>query len=346
MMRASALSQQRDGDGNGGDDVGGLPASASPPQRPSPPRTSGGNACAALDAAAAACRARLAPLLEAARARLPAQRPLFMPRGGATGATSALCAALLVAPLAAWWAGVGAGVAAYEGRVCAPRAAGGRCEPVHHLLKAFDDAVMRPAGPALPFVALAARVAAALFAERLFASAPHGGGGSVGSSGADGASGRGPAAVLPSLARDCLLAYAAVALVRLAVYGVHLGLLRARLLGFHLVSDHLLLAGSALACLHVELAALASDAARARASRAPGVHQGSPFSRRDAPLAAAAAVTLALFALTAGDSFFTAKHFHHPGVRRWLPLVLSCVVVPLLTLTHTPSIPSSARAPS
>jgi hypothetical protein len=122
--------------------------------------------------------------------------------------------ALLIAPLVVWWVAVLAGAWVYEGL---PKG-----QKVYHVMMWFDKGLLRPAGPLVPFVVLLLR-ALVHFAEHQWQQRRHGGT----------AAGRGKRkqqAVLQlgSLLINCLTVYAAMAVVRLAIYLTHAFLLSQR----------------------------------------------------------------------------------------------------------------------
>lgn len=77
-------------------------------------------------------------------------------------------------------------------------------------------------------------------------------------------------------------------------------------LPFHIVSDHLMLAGTILVCLHVELVCVLSDMLRTLSSPAVA-------AARQVAMSAVLLGTAALYLCTAADMYYTAKHFHTPG---------------------------------
>jgi len=119
---------------------------------------------------------------------------------------------LIAAPLVVWWACVGAGIANFVGLPAKQRR-------VHHVMLWFDDAVVRPAGPALPFAILLLRFAVNAAADLIEQQRRRLVGG-VGSAG-----GRRGMKVA-TLVYSCLGVYALVAVVRVVIYGVHLVLLK------------------------------------------------------------------------------------------------------------------------
>ncbi|KAI8464008.1 MAG: hypothetical protein J3K34DRAFT_493343, partial [Monoraphidium minutum] len=189
--------------------------------------------------------------------------------------------ALVVLPLLVWWGCVGGGVWNYEGLPPGKKR-------VTHLMVWFDDLIVRPAGPALPFAILAARAAVG-------AAADWRGGGRGGRP-----------RRLATLALSCLGVYVTVAAARAVLYYAHYSSLKAKLLTFHLVSDHLFLGAAILTCLHSEAICLLSDARRAAAA------SGGRVSGREVGLSVAMVGALVLAGLTAADMYYTAKHFHHP----------------------------------
>lgn len=77
----------------------------------------------------------------------------------------------------------------------------------------YDDSVIRPAGTAVPFLALAARISVNLAADWLSGDRPRAANGS-------GRGGRGRLS-LPTLGLSCLLLYSAMAAVRGLLYTIH-----------------------------------------------------------------------------------------------------------------------------
>lgn len=271
--RAGGGKSSDDARGSGSDDS--APAAAKPAQ----PNAAAAAAAGAGGASGASPSETLDSLLALLR-KLPPQRALTAP-------PPAALVALFFAVAVFWWACVGAGVSDYEGRPAGVKR-------VAHALIWYDDAVVRPIGSVVPFVALLARVAGALGAAAAAAARQRP---------------RQPPQTqqqqqpLPALAWSCLAVYCAIAAARGAVYGVNLLLARC-LRGFHVLSDHLFLTGSIVACLTVELAALCADVAYARAA---GDVRGA------GALVAIGAGLTTLSALTLGDGYFTARYFHHPS---------------------------------
>jgi hypothetical protein len=160
------------------------------------------------------------------------------------------------------------------------------------------------------------------------------------------------AVALGTLTLECLLLYAGVAVGRVLAYLAHAGALKKGWLQGHVVSDHLFLAASMLACLQAEAACALSDLRRASGARRRALRQSqqqqqqqqnkgrpqqkqqgngegpadasapsSPPPSPPSPLAlfaregALALVLLAaalLYALTAADMYFTARYYHVP----------------------------------
>jgi hypothetical protein len=138
---------------------------------------------------------------------------------------------------------------------------------------------------------------------------------------------------LGTLTIECLLLYSGVALGRVLAYLLHAGALKRGWLPGHVVSDHLFLAASMLACLQAEAACALSDWRRARrgggdaaaAAAAGGGGEGSDGNSssnggskaasavaRQVALALVLLAAVVLYALTAADMYFTARYYHVP----------------------------------
>ncbi|KAG2441523.1 hypothetical protein HXX76_003145 [Chlamydomonas incerta] len=192
--------------------------------------------------------------------------------------------ALLSLPLLLWAGAVGAGCLHWEAEL--PDGASRR--DFEHPLIWFDRHVFRVWGSLLPLPPLFIRIAAVRLRRR----PPPGG---------------------TALRRRATLAvqaaqlYSIILVVRLALYAGHVALQRHA--GLFLVSDHLLLAASVVACYQSELVLAFSDAYKAEllARHDPGAGV--------AQVAAVSALVGGVFLLVAlyGDMYCTARWYHHPG---------------------------------
>lgn len=237
-------------------------------------------------------------------------------------------------------------------------------------------AIFRAWGPLLPLLPYALRVGAMLLAAaaQRFASpsssslrarpstpsspSPSALGGAASSSNGRGGGGRG--GVLPTLPLASLTAYLGASGLRVALYLGHLALQRGH--GLFLMSDHIFLAASVLACLQCEMVLALSDAAKceARLQEAPpppprpwhpapaqpasaqagggGGNHGGNGIRQAAAVAALVAAEFAvavalvcgmlLFFVVAADMHFTARHYHHVG-ESWAALAAGLAVFQL-----------------
>ncbi|KXZ50363.1 hypothetical protein GPECTOR_16g536 [Gonium pectorale] len=265
---------QRDGDGGGGGGMagGGLPPPEGPPH---------------------------GLLLEAA------SNKVLLPSRG-------VLAALMALPLVLWLLAVGAGVLHWEAEL--PDGASKR--EFEHPLTWFDVHVLRVWGPLLPLLPLAVRVVAMgvrpshspASLTSLASSSSSSSSSSPLSPAAGGALRRPPLPLRPaaSLPGACAGLYTLVIAARIGLYLAHLGLQAGA--GVYLVSDHLLLAASMLACFQAELVMCASDAFKAELLRPRDPRVGAG-ARQVAVIAAFVSSAFLLVALF-GDMYATARWFH------------------------------------
>ncbi|PNH04479.1 hypothetical protein TSOC_009347 [Tetrabaena socialis] len=205
---------------------------------------------------------------------------------------------LLVLPYLLWGAAVLAGVLHVE-----PLPEGVSPRDFEHPLVWFDRHVFRVYGPLLPLAPYLVRVAA--FGLRWPPPTA-----ALRSAAAAGGAAARPLRPAPTLALPALLVYGAVIVVRIALYVCHVALERRAAVPLYLMSDHLLLAASVVACFQSELMCCLSDAFKAELLR--------PFDPRGADarqLAAVAAMVCSAFALAFvyGDMYCTARWYHHPA---------------------------------
>ncbi|KAG2437742.1 hypothetical protein HYH02_011118 [Chlamydomonas schloesseri] len=204
--------------------------------------------------------------------------------------------ALLGLPLLLWVAVVGAGCLHWEAEL----PDGASKEDFEHPLIWFDRHVFRVWGPLLPLLPYLVRVAA--FSLRRRRLQPQ-----TGAAAASAPAAPAPLRPAASLAVQAGLLYFVIIVVRIALYVGHVALQRGA--GVYLVSDHLLLAASVVACFQSELVLCFSDAHKAEllARHDPGA--GTP------QVAAASGLVGAVFVLVAlyGDMYCTARWYHHPG---------------------------------
>ncbi|KAG2499449.1 hypothetical protein HYH03_002396 [Edaphochlamys debaryana] len=195
-------------------------------------------------------------------------------------------AALLLVPLALWGVAVAVGIAHAE-----PLPEGTAKGSFEHPLSWFDRHVFRVWGPLLPLAPLLVRLAALRL--RLPPS-PRGS--------------RPPLRPCPSLALQALCMYGAVIAVRLGLYLSHVAAQRHA--GVFLVSDHLLLAASVVACFQAELVLCVSDVYKCEVLR-----EADPGAGGVRQVAVVAALVCSMFALVfvCGDMYCTARWFHHPA---------------------------------
>jgi hypothetical protein len=226
---------------------------------------------------------------------------------GSSGAAAALLIpsvaafkALVAVPLLLWWACIAAGMAAHQGRPDGK---------FSHPLAWFDSLLFKRAGDLIPMAVLLLRLVAAAL-----------------SGGASGSSGALKGAAVPSLWPGCAKLYAGLVALRLLVYGLHLLTHHAALLSYHLVSDHMLLAGMVMALLQLEAACVVGDLCRMGVAEGAAQQQGGraaqqrraaeeqllPASGQEVVLAAALLLACLLMVCTAGNMYFTARFFHQP----------------------------------
>jgi hypothetical protein len=199
--------------------------------------------------------------------------------------------ALVALPLLLWWACIATGMAAHEGR---PQG------KFSHPLLWFDKLIFKRAGDVIPMAVMLLRLAAAAL------------------SGGIGGKGRAGPSLWPGTAK----LYASLVALRLAVYGLHLLAHRHQVLDFHLVSDHMMLAGMVVTMLQVEVMCVVGDLCSMGAAAAARQQQHRqqqraeemllPASGQELLLALALVAGFFLMVCTAGDVHFTARFFHHP----------------------------------
>ncbi|GFR44978.1 hypothetical protein Agub_g6288 [Astrephomene gubernaculifera] len=210
-------------------------------------------------------------------------------------------AALLAVPLALWGCAVGAGVAAAE-----PLKEGAARRDFEHPLIGFDRYVFRVWGPLLPLAPYLVRIAAAAAgnaAARLFTPT---------SSSMRVVRGMRPAAVqqprpgvtLPLLS---LAVYGAIIAVRVLLYLGHLSFQRA--VARVVVSDHLFLGASVVACFQAELLMCLSDIYKAELLRGSDPWVGA----RQLTVVAAMVTSMFVLVFVYGDMYCTARWYHEPA---------------------------------
>ncbi|GLI70494.1 hypothetical protein VaNZ11_015400 [Volvox africanus] len=200
--------------------------------------------------------------------------------------------ALLTAPMLVWLAAVLAGVVHSE-----PLPGGLSKREFVHPVTWFDRHVFRVYGPLLPLAPYLIRVASL----GLRASAPV-----PSPSGSQPLRRRlqpGATLVVPAL-----LAYLIIALVRIGVYLCHLGLQRWTGGLLVLVSDHLILAASVVACFQSELVMCTSDAYKTLLFR----DMDRSRKLRLFAIVGAVLISTIFIILVFVDMYCTARWFHHP----------------------------------
>ncbi|GIL74244.1 hypothetical protein Vretimale_1992 [Volvox reticuliferus] len=200
--------------------------------------------------------------------------------------------ALLTAPLLVWLVAVLAGIVHSE-----PIPEGVSKREFVHPVTWFDKYVFRVYGPLLPLAPYLIRVASLGLRASTPVPSP---------SGSQPLRRRlqpGATLVLPAL-----LAYLTIALVRIGVYICHLGLQRWTGGLLVLVSDHLLLAASVVACFQSELVMCTSDAYKALLVRC----SDRCMKLRLLAMFISVLITTILLILVCVDMYCTARWFHQP----------------------------------
>ncbi|GIL42101.1 hypothetical protein Vafri_134 [Volvox africanus] len=200
--------------------------------------------------------------------------------------------ALLTAPLLVWLTAVLAGIVHSE-----PIPEGLSKREFVHPVTWFDKHIFRVYGPLLPLAPYLIRVASLGLRASTPVPSP---------SGSQPLRRRlqpGVTLVLPAL-----LAYLTIALVRIGVYLCHLGLQRWTGGLLVLVSDHLILAASVVACLQSELVMCASDAYKAVLVQ--DIDQNKKL--RFFVIFGAVLISIIILILLCVDMYCTSRWFHQP----------------------------------
>ncbi len=208
--------------------------------------------------------------------------------------------ALLILPLMFWWLCVLAGMSLHQGTV--------RSSKVHHALLWYDRGLLRPFGPLLPFAVVLGRaglLAALHWWDRRAAAWRGHTAATPAAVQQQQQQQQGPRLRLATLAKLCVQVYVGIALLRLAIYLLHVAV--SRLLHYDIMSDHIFLSATMLVCLHVEMLCVLSDLLRL-----PIADDGSLPSLAELGLNSVFVTALFLYLLTALDMFFTARYYHDP----------------------------------